>query len=246
MGTWIVSNWSDVGTFLFTGVVAWTAIIGILLNRRLVDAELDPAVTVYIELRRYAHSSFDLVIKNAGRGAAQNVTFRVESESPGETEERARRLSNMAIFQRGIAFLGPSQELRTYYGSYRELEANPMRVHVTCERDGSERRRKRMGGNFPLDVRIFDGMSQVGEHPDSTSARALKQIAEDVRQVRRGSNWATISVSVNRRYFFSRRVDHFWNRWFGTPYIDSSASPWRTFRDELRRTLTNGRRRVRR
>lgn len=244
-GEWIASNWTALGTFIFTAVVAWAAIVGHRLNERLTDAELDPAVTVYIELGRYAHSSFDLVIKNAGRGAARNVSFRVEPEGPGDASEGVPRLSNMAIFQRGIAFLGPSQELRTYYGSYPELEANPMLVHVTYERESSERRRQRMVGNFPLDVRIFEGMSQVGEHPDITSARALKQIAEDVRQVRRGSDWATISVSVKRQYVFSRRVNELWNRWFGTPYIDSSASPWRTFRDELRRTLTDARRRVR-
>jgi hypothetical protein len=57
----MADNWTDlgafVGNFVFAGVVAWTAVVGMKLNRRLTDAELDPAITVYIEPDRH-HFSF--------------------------------------------------------------------------------------------------------------------------------------------------------------------------------------------
>ena len=134
VGDWTGRHWSDVGTvgmFLFTGVVAWTAIVGHRLNQRLTDAELDPAVVVYIESRRYHFSTFELVIRNVGRGAARNVMFGIEPGFAAVADRAATRLLNMAIFKRGIPFLGPSQEIRTYYGSFRRLEAAPLALHLT-------------------------------------------------------------------------------------------------------------------
>lgn len=225
------------GTFLFTGVVEWTAIVGHRLTQRLTDAELDPAVVVFIESRRCHFSTFELVIKSVGRGAARNVKFRSEPGFAADADRTATRLLNMAIFERGIPFPGPSQETRTYYGSFRRLEAAPLALHVTYERDPAERRRKTLQADFTIDVRIFDGTMQVGEQPEVTSAKALKQIADDVRGVRRGGPLGPLSVSPSRRYVFSQRINRFWNRWSGTPYIDSGATGWHTFRTELWRTL---------
>ena len=87
LGYWFADNWTDLGNLIFAAVVAWTAWVGVKLNRRLADAELDPAVTVYIEPQTLRWPFFDLVIRNAGRGPARNVRFTVEADKPPQAHQ---------------------------------------------------------------------------------------------------------------------------------------------------------------
>src|SRR5688500_898231 len=121
-GCWVADNWVDLGNFLFAGAVAWAAIVGNRLNQRLVNAELDPAIAVYIEADRTHHLSCALVIKNVGRGAARNIAVTVDPDVPIDTDDPDSRLSRLAMFEQGVTYLGPLQEIRTFYASYVQAE----------------------------------------------------------------------------------------------------------------------------
>lgn len=166
MGAWIARNWADLGTFMFTDVVAWTAIVGNRLNRRLVDAELDPAITVSVQPDPHQFFLIELVIKNVGRCAARTITLCASPDVPVEPAEESSRLSEMAIFQSGIPFMAPSQEIRTFYGVYPQLQTDPITVDVSFDRDTTEQHRRTMSASFLIDVRQFEGLSEVGESPD--------------------------------------------------------------------------------
>jgi len=241
IGCWLADNWSDLGSLLFAGVVAWTAWVGVKLNRRLAEAELDPAISVYIEPDRMQWSFFDLVIKNAGRGSARNIRFTVTPDLPVEPDDRDSRLSRMAMFRDGINFMAPLQEIRTFYGSFMTLSKEPITIGVQYERESQDSKRRTVRATFVLDIAPFEGLSRVGDPPEQTVATALANIARDLQAIKSGgSNWNP-TITVRRRYFFSREVNQIFHRWFGRRYLNSEDTAWRYFRSEVRQALKRSR-----
>jgi hypothetical protein len=219
---WLTDNPATWIELIFAGVVAWAAWVGVNLNRRLAAAELDPAITVYLERDRLHFSFFDLVIRNAGRGTARNVKLRAEPDIPVDTTDEDSRLSRMAIFQRGVSMMGPLQEIRTFYGSYPQAPKEPITIHVTYDRElpGAIQGRA-VRTTFVIDITQFGGLSRVGEPPELTATKALDQIATDLRHIRWGGSWWTPTVTVRRRYFFSAPVNRCWSHY---------SRRWRNFR----------------
>lgn len=240
-GCWFSNNWADLGNILFAAVVAWTAWAGVKLNRRLAEAELDPAISIYIEPDRVHWSFFDLVIKNAGRGAAWNVRFSVSPDIPIEPGEPDSRLSRMSLFQDGINFMAPFQEIRSFYGSFMTLSKEPITISVQYERDTPEAKRRKVQAKFILDVAPFAGLSRVGEPPELTTAKALKKMADDLHAIKSGGSHWTPTISVRRRYIFSRWANELHERWFGSRYLNRHESAWKYFRNEVNQAVRNSR-----
>lgn len=241
VGCWFADNWSDLGSVVFAAVVAWTAWLGVKLNRRLADAELDPAISVYIEPDRIRWSFFDLVIRNVGRGPAWNVRFTVSPDIPVETDDADSRLSRMALIRDGINFMAPFQEIRTFYGSYVQLSKEPITINVRYDREMPDRKRRTVQATFVLDVAPFHGLSRVGNPPELTIATALENMANDLREIQRGGSHWNPTITVMRRYFFSQEANRIFRRWFGRRYLDREDSAWRHFRAEVRQIVKRSR-----
>lgn len=235
---WIDENPASTIELVFAAVVAWTAVINMRLSSRLTNAELDPAITVYLEMDRERFSTIYLVIKNVGRGSARNLRLVASPDQLITPQYPEDRLSRMAIFRSGLAFMGPQQELRSALGTFISLTKDPIAVDVSYEPDVPVRWRRRvMRTSYILDVSQFEGISYIGEHPAHTSAKALKQIAGDLRHIKQGGSWANVSVTVKRRYFLSNTIDRIVSRWFGVRSLDREDTGWRYFRVEIRRFL---------
>lgn len=181
---WLSDNPATWIELIFAAVVAWSAWVSVSLNRRLAEAELDPAITIYLERDRLHFSFFDLVIRNAGRGTARNVKLRAEPDIPVDITDDESRLSRLGIFQQGISMMGPLQEIRTFYGSYPHAQKEPITIHVTYDRElpGAMRRRS-VRTTFVIDVTQFGGLSRIGEPPELTVTKSLDQIATDLRHI---------------------------------------------------------------
>lgn len=162
LGQWLAANWTDLGNLVFAGVVAWTAWVTTRLSRRLAEAELDPAITVFIEGSRENFGLFDVVIKNLGRGAARNVRFRVEPDIPIEKDDEESRLTQLAAIDKGLDYMAPLQEIRSFYGSMPGITEQVITIHVCYERDSDERRLRRLSASFSLDIGRFKGITRVG------------------------------------------------------------------------------------
>lgn len=109
LACWIAEHLAELGNFVLAAVVAWTALEGRKINRRLAEAELDPFITITIEQQRSYPSFFDLVIKNAGRGPARRVVFDVDPDTPIWGNDN-RRLTDIAFVKRGLDYLAPGQD----------------------------------------------------------------------------------------------------------------------------------------
>lgn len=236
-GRWFTDYWTELGSLFFAAVVAWTAWVGVKLNRRLIDAELDPAITVYLEQDPMHFSFLILVIKNAGRGVARNIRFAVKPDIPVEANDPSTQLSRLAVFDRGISIMAPMQEIRTFYGAFPELTREPIDIYATYERDSPESRQRSLRANFVLDVTLFEGLSQVGDPPELSAAQSLNKMAADIEKIRMGGSRSNVTVIVKRHYIFSNLAHRIRRRWFGERYLNSTQSPWQHFRKELYQTI---------
>jgi hypothetical protein len=186
-------------------------------------------------------SFFALVIKNAGRGSARNIRFTVTPDLPVEPNDKDSRLSRMAMFRDGINFMAPLQEIRTFYGSFMTLSKEPITIGVQYERESQDLKRRTVRATFVLDIAPFEGLSRVGDPPEQTVATALANIARDLQAIKSGgSNWNP-TITVRRRYFFSREVNQIFHRWFGRRYLNRQDTAWRYFRSEVRRSIEHSR-----
>lgn len=241
---WIEKNPASAIELAFTGVLAWTAVATMRLSTRLARAELDPAITVKLDLDLDRSWIIHLVVKNEGRGSARNVRLSTESDhsiTPGHPDDK---LTRMALFRMGLPFMGPQQEIRSALGTYMNLSKEPMVVHATYGPDEPRRWRQRtMRASFVLDVSQFEGISTIGDTPAVESARALNQMASDLRQIKQGGSSANVPVTVERRYFLTRRINQLLQRWFGIRYLGSDDTAWSYFRREVRRSFAAWRRR---
>lgn len=243
-GCWIVDNFATIADLAFAGAVAFAAIVGIRLNRRLVEetshlrhAETDPFIAVYIEYQRLRPYLLDLVVQNSGRGPAYDIDFTVEPDIPiwvierdeenGENggKKEGPRLTELRIFQNGIKFMAPSQEIRFFFGSASQITREPISIKTTYFDDPTSPNRAKLSDTFLIDASIFDGMSTVGTPPELEVANSLKRIQRDIERIRKGGSWSNMKVTVRRRYFLSGSIDERWSRFEW--WIRSQRNHWR-------------------
>jgi len=235
---WIEEHPASAIELIFAGVLAWAAVASMRLSSRLAGAELDPAITVTLELDPDRLWIIHFVVRNAGRGSARNVRLSTEADhsiSPGHPDDK---LTRMAIFRTGLPFMGPQQELRSAIGTYMSLSKEPIVVHAVYEPDDGRRwRRRTLRSSFVLDVSQFEGVSSIGDTPNSVAADSLEKIAKHVGHIAQGNSQGTLRVLVERRYFLSHSVNAFVHRWFGGQYLNRDYTPWKHFRAEVRRSI---------
>lgn len=209
MVQWSGEHLTELLGILFTGVVAWSAVISTRLSRRLADAELDPLLTMYLEPQQFQPFFVDLVLKNSGRGPAKQVKFEVVPNI-NLWQGDDFKLTHLAFIRDGLGFLAPYQEIRTLFGTYSELVKKPISVHISYLKDDIRGQSKHAFAKFILDVSQYDGISSIGEHPHVEAAKALASLARDVNLINKGGSWSNLAVTVKRNYFFSGHVNRQW------------------------------------
>lgn len=142
-----------------------------------------------LQTRPYIILDFDfqgaimnLVVKNIGNGAAQNVQFQFE---PHLVNSEGIDVSEYHIFKDGIPFLPPDKEIpqfvdlgtKYFKGTQRPRQFN---VKITYEDAGGA---NHYGDSIPLDLSIYEklrieGLKDVPEH--------LSDLKEEVKKLREG------------------------------------------------------------
>jgi len=261
IGCWLVDNFAIIADLFFAAAVAFAAVVGVRLNRRLVEetsqlrrAETDPFVAVFIEYQRLRPSFLDMVIRNAGRGPAYDITFSVDPDVPvwvveqeeddggQERREEGPRLTDLAVFQNGIKAMVPSQEVRFFFGSASQLTTEAISIRATYFGTPIGGQRPVFSETFLIDASIFDGMSTVGTPPEMEVANSLKRIQKDIERIRKGGSWSNMGVTVRRSYFFSRAINQRWfhlSGWWRNERIrwQNGQHPWQHRWDQMRRLI---------
>lgn len=98
------------------------------------------------------------------------------------------------MFQNGIKYLAPDQQIRSFVGMYIELDHAPLTITVKYK--GKSGKSSEFIESFSIDVRQFEGTLSLGDPPEREVVRALDRIANDISQLRRG--WSPLKVRVDR------------------------------------------------
>ena len=180
-------------TIVFTSVVAASTIVYAFLTWRLVSetrsmrkAQTDPRVSVHAVVNEQAgNGRIDLVIRNEGQGAAEEIHFDFEGDPTYFNNERP--IDELPVLKHGLKYLGPQQEFRIILGhllgeTYRRAIEGPWTFKL---------RYKNVTGDQVEDLYIVDfsqfvGLMLTGPSPLKDIEKHLGAIQKDLHFVTTG------------------------------------------------------------
>lgn len=181
---------------IFSGVVtvatviyAWLTAKLVNETRRMREAQTEPSLQVVYRNREEWINLLDVAVRNIGLGAAYEITFEIHAElKDGDKNDLVDSLGKLGCFEKGLVYLGPSQEFTSFWTNLMDGHASKLdtRVFVHC------RYRSATGVRYEnqcvLDLSEIKGISRIGEPPLLKIAKQLESIAKDLNHLTTGSN----------------------------------------------------------
>jgi hypothetical protein len=198
---WVNAN-AGVLTLSFSFVVTVATVFYVLLTRELVretrlvrEAQVQPHISVRVELNQVAFGFCDLVVENMGVGPAYDVAFSYSPDLELETNPR-RHLSSIGFLQAGFRYLAPRQEVRTFLMSLIGVEDSRLkgeqRITFTVTVGYRDSLRKEYSERFTIDFAHFAGLMTLGTPPLPSIAKSLEKIQDSVSKLSTG--WSKLKV----------------------------------------------------
>lgn len=179
---------------IFSGVVtvatviyAWLTAKLVNETRRMREAQTEPSLQVVYRNREEWINLLDVAVRNIGLGPAYAITFEMHAElKDGDTNDLADSLGKLGCFDKGLAYLGPSQEFTSFWTNLMDGHASKLdtRVFIHC------RYRSATGVRYEnqcvLDLSELKGISRIGEPPLLKIAKQLESIGKDLNHLTTG------------------------------------------------------------
>lgn len=145
-------------------------------NRLLRKAGTDPQVIAYATTNPRVFSAIDFVIRNVGKGAARNVSYKVIS-SGGDLAGR-----NVRLLPEGVAFsfLPQEEQLSSSMGMGWDLLKAPIIQPFDVEVSYEDMVGNRHRATFRIDIGQFKGLGRLGRPADERIADSLEKIEKVV------------------------------------------------------------------
>lgn len=181
---------------LFAFVVAVATVFYAVLTRSLVHetkrmrrAQTDAKVVVGLEPRQDWLNWIEIYIRNDGVGPATDVSFRVVPQDPPAGDESlAAIVQSFGFVQKGLSYMSPNQEMRSFFTSltedYELKMSTTFNVDVSWTNPSGEVTQDR----YVLDLSIFRGRSQLGEPDLHSMAKSLEKLQKDFHRVANGND----------------------------------------------------------
>lgn len=174
---------------LFSFVVTFATVIYAWLTWRLVSetrvmrrAQTEPVVAIVLAPHQFRFGFAELLLVNEGTGPARDVKFVVEPVGSAEPE-LLEKVRNLGFIRRGVQYMSPRQEIRTFLASMIERNEQRMntniRVRVSYRTPIGELR----SDEFELDFSPFWGYSELGKHPLVAIEGELEKIQKHIASV---------------------------------------------------------------
>jgi hypothetical protein len=160
-------------------IVMIATIVNVAINRRLAKdnralnkAGNAPRIVGYATINPHVYAAIDFVIRNIGKGAARNISYRVISGGD-DLELKGVRLPRMDV---QYSFLPQDEQFSTFMGMgwdlLKEPEIKPFEIEITYEDLGGGKH----SGRYTVNAAQFGGLHRLGTPPDEEIAEYIKKI----------------------------------------------------------------------
>ncbi len=142
-------------------------------NRLLRKAGTEPQVVGYAAINPRVWGAIDFVIRNIGKGAARNVSYKIVAGGDDLKAKNARLLPAGIKF----AFLPQDEQLSETMGMGWDLLPDPSLAAFEIEISYEDMVGNCYAERFKVDIRQFEGLRRVGNPPEEDIAENLRKIA---------------------------------------------------------------------
>lgn len=189
---WLNQN-AGAFSLLFSAVVTLATVVYAWLTWKLVGetramrrAQTEPSVSLRLAPHAYRFGFVDLVLCNDGVGAAYDVAFQVVAGDDADVE-LLKKLNELGFVKRGLAYMSPRQEIRTFFASAIQRDEQRMNTNIKVLTRYRSALGDKVEGEFWLDFSPFWGYGAVGEHPLVAIEKELEKIQKEVTSLGSGS-----------------------------------------------------------
>jgi hypothetical protein len=174
----VVTAFTSVVLAATTIVYAWHTRNLAIENTRLRKAGTEPQVVAYATIDPLVYGAIDFVVANIGKGPARNVRFEIVSGG-ADFASKEVKMPHVAVT---FNILPQDDKISQFMGMGWSLLAGtpltPFEVEVRYESIEGEKYNNR----FAIDISQFTGLIRLGEPPDEQIAKAVKEIAEEMKR----------------------------------------------------------------
>jgi hypothetical protein len=217
---WSTEEWSalasligavaSVGTLVVAVVAVLAAFRQVKEARILREEQAQPYVVVYFEPSRASSIHFDLVVRNIGQTAAQDVSIAFEPALASTLDDDELKRAEANFLQHGIPMLPPNMEYRMLFddGPKRyDRHDLPRRYTATVGFQARHKERQREIDSFVLDIDTFFGYEMLTIYGEHHSAKALREIASIMKRWSAHSTSGIKAYVVDEDAWQARRVE---------------------------------------
>ena len=182
---------------IFSGLVTFATLVYAALTwklvsetRRMRKAQTDAKVTVRVETRKEALNFIDFVVSNEGVGPAYDIQFKlIPLSSRTNDESILNKISSLGFIDKGLDYLSPNQEFRTFltsmFENFEQKIDTAFHLKIIYKNSSGET----LEDSYLIDMSIFKGINQIGK-PD------LYSIAKDIEKIQK--NFHNISTGFTK------------------------------------------------
>lgn len=158
------------GTTIIYAIHTWQLAVE---NRLLRKAGTDPQVVGYATINPRVFGAIDFVIRNVGKGAARNVSYKII----GGGDDLSGK--NVSLLPSGVTFdfLPQDEQLSASMGMGWDLLDDPCIRPFEIEVSYTDLAGNPYSGRFRIDVGQFAGLHRLGKPAEEEIADAVKKIA---------------------------------------------------------------------
>ena len=179
---------------IFSGLVTIATLLYATLTWKLVNetkrmrrAQTDAKITVRADTRKEAISLIDFVVANEGVGPAYDITFVVNPLNPEKCDESiTNKINSLGFINKGIEYLSPNQEIRTFLASmlknFEKKIDTAVEIGVSYKTSSGEQ----IKDTYLLDMSIFKGMQQLGKPDLYSIAKSIENMQKDIHKLSTG------------------------------------------------------------
>ncbi|HEX2741487.1 MAG TPA: hypothetical protein VHM69_13665 [Rubrobacter sp.] len=174
-------------------LLAVFAFVQVIEQRAARIAQDSPQILVDVNYSQ--RTMINIVVRNIGRGAAKDIRF--DFSAPVESSG-GQRISDLAYFKEGIAFLAPNTEIATVWDSYGDavevLKKKGLRNGITVTVKYKDLRGKAYITRWTINPLILEGSGYADYREFEDLVRALEKISRDIEGLRE----ATVRLEAPR------------------------------------------------